>query len=80
VQVSQVKRTVLLQPTKSCQLNKSMELGYVSEAEVVDYTQQESVLTQQLIPAATGLSVNGEERQQLSDELNVYSVLYSTSK
>jgi len=36
------------------------------------------VLTQQLIPTATGLSV-GEERQQLSDELNVFSVLASVS-
>jgi len=49
----------------SCQVDKSMELGYVSEAEVqvVDCTEQESVLTQQLIPATTGLSVDGNNCQ-----------------
>ena len=106
MQVSQVKGTVLLEPTKSlnqalqieeslvevnkdgtmaivivnnsssnCQLNKGMELGHVStsEAEVVHCAQQDPVLTRQLLPTATinGLSADGEESQQLSDELNV---------
>ena len=60
--------------SSSCQLNKGMELGNVSEAEVVHCAQQKPVLTQQLLPTANGLSADGEESQRLSDELNVLSV------
>ena len=60
--------------SSSCQLNKGMELGHVSEAEVVHCAQQEPVLTQKLLPTANGLSADSEESQQLSDELNVFSV------
>ena len=49
--------------SSSCQFNKGMELGHVSEAKVVHCTQQEPVLTRQLLPTANGLLADSEERQ-----------------
>ena len=57
--------------SSSCKLNKG---SHVSEAEVLHCAQQEPVLTQLLLPTANGLSADGEESQQLSDKLNVFSV------
>ena len=57
-----------------CQLNRGMELGRVSRVEVVNWNQQqEPVLTQQSASTATCLSAEREVRQQLPDELNVFT-------
>ena len=49
-------------------------MGHVSKAEVVNCTQKEPVLSQQLPLEANSLVENGEAGQQPSSKLNVFDV------